>query len=398
MAKYTANHRKFDEADCIELIDASPARHTPRCEYFSRCGGCNLQHLDYPSQLEHKQAQLARRVRELKLANAPEWTEPMAGPEYHYRHRARLAVKAGRAGCHLGFRRAQSKDIIDVEHCAVLFTSLSKLLPSLKSLVNDLQARSSVVEMLISEGAGQQQALLLRSTHALAETDLQRLQAFSLKTDVIVEAVLLSAPEGRSYWQSGELSLHYPWPDSSPSLAYTSTDFTQVNPLINQQLVHRAIEWLELTSDDNVADFFCGMGNFSLPLALVANTVTGYELVDAMVEKARQNAMLNDIHNASFERMDLMSANIHKAGRSGFAINSDCNKALLDPPRAGAKELCLSLAATKIERIVYISCNPNSFFHDTEILLQGGYRLEKIALADMFPQTSHSEVIALFTL
>ena len=386
MAKYTASHRRFDEAICVEVVEPSADRVDPTCEYFGRCGGCNLQHMDYSSQIDQKQQQLVSLIRQLGSGIDVSWSAPMQASPYQYRHRARLAVKANRNSCQLGFRRAESRDIIAIDHCAVLYPALSAMLPELNRLMTSLQGRSCIDELSINEDGDGKQALLIHCKHALCEKDLQRLEQFSVNSSISIALQSPAAP-----WFCGDQQLRYPWPDSSLQLLYSGSDFTQVNPAINQQMIGKAIEWLDLTRSDKVADFFCGVGNFTLPMANKVHCVTGYELVDDMVVKAEANAAANQIDNSHFLQSDLMSP-----GASVEAVKSH-NKALLDPPRAGAEALCTELSASTVERIVYISCHPASFIRDAEILLAGGFCLEKVVLADMFPQTPHSEVVALLT-
>lgn len=389
-ARYTAVHKRYDEAELVKVVTASPLRVVPCCQYAGSCGGCNYQQLDYSAQLDHKQQQLQQQFASL-LATGSEPLAPLSSQPLHYRHRARLAVKADKQGCKVGFRQAQSHQLVDIDHCQIIYQSLSDSLPSIKTLLASLARRSVVTEVSLCEDSDGKQGLMLACKKALHTNDYPLLESYAAEQNLRIE---VHWTEGRDdpvthHWQTGLTQLHYRLAGATISLPFTLTDFTQVNPLINQQLIDCARDWLQLSLDDTLADYFCGLGNFSLSMAAQLESVYGYELSASMVAKASAAAADNGISNSFFRVSNLMAADA--------AINRSANKVLLDPPRAGAEVLCRQLALATAERIVYISCNTDTLLRDAEILTKQHYQLEKICLADMFPQTRHSEAIALFS-
>ncbi len=389
-ARYTATHKKFDEAQCVSINKPAPERVVPRCEYFGRCGGCDLQHVSDQQQLSLKQQQLQNLFAQLQADSAIEWAAPIHSKPFAYRHRARLAVKANRTHCRIGFRQSDSHDIVSINHCEVLYPGLNKQLPAIQALIASLQARSSIQELAITEDSYQQQGMILYSKQPLRADDLDRLEQFAHKTGLIIEVWPIKSPDQQPLWHSArDKPLRYALVDQAIDLQYSLGDFTQVNPSINQALLNRAIEWLSLEKTDTVIDFFCGIGNFSLAIAAQVEHVIGYELMPSMVAKAEANAEINNIDNVEFKPSNLMSATL--------AVRQAFNKVLLDPPRAGAEHLCRQLASCSASDIVYISCNAQTLLRDARLLIEGGYQLKAIALADMFPQTVHSEVVSWFT-
>lgn len=396
-ARIIRTHKKFDEADCIEVLTPSSQRVTPPCEYFNECGGCALQHLEYSQQLAYKTQLLDRFCDELGQAEKIVCEQPVAAHAFHYRHRARLAVSAKGRQCRIGFRRWNSKEVVDIQHCAVLYRGLSDSLPRIRALISGLESRSRVLEAIISEDATGRQGLLISTKQSLIEQDYNALQAFADDTQIGVDVSSAGVSEGTesTAWRSeykgtaDSQEFHYRDPAQKPTLPFTLTDFTQVNPAINEQLIELVISWLQLQGSDNVADYFCGIGNFTLPLAAKVNRVKGFELSAEMVDKASLNAKRNGIDNATFQVRNLFNSNAKGPG-------SEFNKVLLDPPRAGAEQLCRRLLAGPVEKVMYISCNPATMFRDARILLDNGFRLQRVLLADMFPQTQHCETVALF--
>lgn len=388
MARYTAIHKQYDEAIVHAVIEASGDRVEPRCEYAQYCGGCNLQHMAYDAQIEHKQQQLKQLFAPMVTDNKV-FQPPITAAMFAYRHRARLAVIADKKGCKLGFRQDKSHRVVDINHCEVIYRSLSDQLPAFKQLLLSLKARSSVVELSIAEDNDGKQGLLLSCKQPLPDCDIDQLAAYAQKMQISIELHYTQRGVNDGELQVAHQPLHYPLGSASIKLPFSMQDFTQVNPAINQQLIDTASQWLALKENDKLADYFCGIGNFSLPLAAQVANVTGYELVPAMVEKARFNVAANGIGNAQFKAKNLMTAS--------FAGSELANKVILDPPRAGADKLCEYLASSNVERILYVSCNPETLFRDAQHLVAGNFILQKLALADMFPHTRHSEVVALFS-
>jgi 23S rRNA (uracil1939-C5)-methyltransferase len=385
-SRYHACHKNYDEAELVNVVEASPARITPQCEYFNHCGGCSLQHLDYEQQLQHKQAALERLL--TGVVKPESWQSPLLGDPWGYRHRARFAVSADRQGVRLGFRRADSHEIVDIAHCDIIFSSLSERLIEIKAMLSSLVNRTSISDLSIVEDSAGLQGVMLLSKHPLIAADLDLLTAFAQRSAMIVEVQQGKAFASKLVWRSTDKVFSYKIPMVNVDLPFGFTDFTQVNPAINRLLVERAISWLALDSSDTLADFFCGLGNFSFAVAQHIASVVGFEMMRAMVARANGNVTADQFSNIVFKQADLMS--------QAFVFNNTFNKVLLDPPRAGAEQLCRQLAVNSVEKIVYVSCNPATFARDSEILLAGGYSLQKISMAEMFPQTLHVELIGLF--
>ena len=386
-ATYQQSHKKFDEAVVVKVLEPSSDRVEPVCQYYSRCGGCNLQHLSHQAQRHHKQKTLQYKFAELSSDTA--FGQSLLGGELAYRHRVRFAIKADRGHFHLGFRQADSHQLVDITECHVLRPSINAIFPAIKTQLSRLKNRSSLLELSITEAENNALGLLLLSKQALGDEDIKLLTQLADEHFLLLELYHLSGKQKQLQLSYGEPDLFYTLTNHQLKIPFALSDFTQVNPEINQRLIDTAVDWLQLNKDDHLADYFCGIGNFTLPIASQVASVTGYELVADMVSKASHNAGFNKLGNTVFKVSDLMA--------DGIKVSNSFNKVLLDPPRAGAEALCKQLAASSAEKILYISCNPKTLYRDARILVAGGYQLAHIALADMFPQTSHSEVIALFT-
>ena len=365
----TLDKREYAEAELRKIVEPAAQRIAPRCEIFGRCGGCALQMLDYAAQLQHKSATLARLLKE----HIETLDDPIVATPWHYRHRARLAVGENNGKPVLGFKAANSHRVIAVSACVILDARLQLLLADLPRLLEQLNQWRRIEAIRIAIDSAGKIALAWSAKRALPASDLEKLIELCEAEKVICES---------------DAKLIYSVPSQNTAFGFSVDDFTQVNPAINDQLVARALAWLQPTHSENIADFFCGLGNFSLPLAKHAKSVTGYEIDAAMVTRASANA--NGLVNLEFRAADLYAADA--------AIADAYDAALLDPPRAGAKALCEYLAKTKIlRRIVYVSCNPQTLIRDIDILARGGFRVERAALVDMFPQTGHIEAIVQFS-
>lgn len=360
--------RNLIEAELIELVERSPQRIEPKCPLFGRCGGCQLQMLDDNAQLDHKQ-QMLKRLLAPVVGNA-QWEQPLVAGAWSYRHRARLAVSAVDDKPVVGFKGANSHQVIPVPACPILDERLQPLLDGLPQWLAQLSQWRRVEEILIAVDADGQLALDWNIQRASPKADAEKLQALAQAAGVICGPAA---------------ALRYDVPAANNEFNFSVRDFTQVNPAINDQLVQRAFEWLAPTEPDRIADLFCGLGNFTLPLARIAQSVVGYESSAAMVVRAGANATTR-ANRSMFEVLDLFSA--------AEKLPDQFDKVLLDPPRAGAKAVCEQLAKSKqVKRIVYVSCNPQTLVRDLGILTAGGFIVERAALVDMFPQTGHCEAI-----
>ncbi len=399
-ARLLAEHPRFIEARVDQLLAASPERVEPPCPHFASCGGCQLQHMSPAQQLQMKQAALLDQMERWAGLKPERVLDPVRSSSQGYRSRARLGVWYQVDGSvTLGFRQKASNELTAIDACLVLTPELNSLLAPLHRWLTGLSAAKAVTHIEAIH-ADQSLALVIRHTKALAAVDLA---ALTRLTEQLALQVWLEGNDKLGLRNlAGELvdpRLHYSL-DSDTTLAFHPQDFTQVNPQVNRQMVSQALELLALKDDDQVVDFFCGMGNFTLPMARRCARVTGIEGVATMVERGRANAQSLGLNNAEFIRADLASLN-HTQVRQ---LCSQASAILLDPPRDGAKELVEQLKSLRAKgqlnatRIVYVSCNPATLARDSKILAEAGYRLEALGVLDMFPHTSHLESMALFLL
>ncbi|RMH47368.1 MAG: 23S rRNA (uracil(1939)-C(5))-methyltransferase RlmD [Gammaproteobacteria bacterium] len=392
-ARLKMRQRSFDIAIAEEIAQPSPDRVAPRCAHFLVCGGCALQHLDHEAQLKHKQTLLARQFEHFGGVKPERWLSPLTGPQWGYRRKARLAVKdvPGKGRVLVGFRERFSHFVAEIEQCHVLHPSVGEQLPTLAALVASLSVRQRLPQIEVAVG-DEGRALIFRHLRPLTDQDCEHLIEFGKANgfDIYLQ------PKGpdtihRLWPQPGPERLYYDLPDFDLRLAFHPSDFTQVNHDINRQMTRQAVELLAPRQDEVVLDLFCGLGNFSLPLATRAARVIGVEGSAAMTERAYENARLNGLTNLDFYSADLTQS----FDLAGWGV-SRIDKVLLDPPRSGALEVCQHLIETKPKRIVYVSCQPSTLARDAGLLVSNGYRLVAAGIMDMFPQTAHVESMAVF--
>jgi 23S rRNA (uracil1939-C5)-methyltransferase len=387
----TSFHKSHDEATLVEVLEASPQRVTPRCAHFGVCGGCALQHLDPMAQLAAKQKELAHNLERIGNVTPATWLPPLLGPVWGYRRRARLSsryvAKKGRSL--VGFREKQGKYVADVTRCEVLAEPVASLVGKLGQMLTGMQRRESIPQIEVSLSDGER-VLVVRVLDPLPEPDLDALRDFERDHGLRI----LLQPGGLDTiapLTPGPVDLHYRLDEFDLRLDFGATDFVQVNAAINARMVARAIELLEVGPGDRVLDLYCGLGNFTLPLARRAGAVVGVEGEAGLIERARANARRNGIENATFHVADL-SVEPEKAIpwlRGGY------DKVLLDPPRVGAREVLSAVAHLAPHRVVYISCHTGSLARDLGVLTQThGFRLLAAGVLDMFPHTTHVESVA----
>ena len=384
--------RQFDEAGLVDVLRASPDRVVPACPHFGLCGGCSLQHLSAAAQISAKQRQLLDNLERIGRVRPQRVLAPLRGPEWAYRRRARLGVKyvhkKGRVLA--GFREREKPYIADLKRCEVLLGSLADLPRDLAALVETLDIREHLPQVEVAAGDAAT-ALVLRVLQQPGAADLGKIADFGDRHGVQI------------YLQSGGLDTVRPLRQDLPALTYAvdgggviiefgPVDFIQVNREVNVSMVAAALEMLEPTADDSVLDLFCGLGNFTLPLARRARQASGVEGDAALIAKARSNAARNGIGNTAF-----FMENLFEPTQFGPWANERYDLVLLDPPRAGAAELLPRMAHWQPRRVVYISCHPGSLARDAEILVQAlGFTLTCAGVMDMFPHTTHIESIAVF--
>jgi 23S rRNA (uracil1939-C5)-methyltransferase len=389
--RLTKRHRQRDEAEVVEVLQASAQRVVPRCAHFGVCGGCSLQHISGPAQLHAKQHQLLENLQRIGQVAPREVLAPLQGPEWGYRRRARLGVKyvhkKGRVLA--GFRERAKPYLADIRRCEVLPEALARLPEALAALVETLSLREKIPQVEVAAG-DDSTALVFRVMETPSAEDLERLGQFGSERGFQI------------FLQTGGLDTVRPLRADYPPLQYAvdggitlefgPVDFVQVNAAINVAMIDAAMRLLAPRPDDAVLDLFCGLGNFTLPLARRAASVLGVEGDAALIAKARGNAERNGIANARF-----IAANLFEPKEFGPWATERFDLVLIDPPRAGAAELLPCLRAWRPRRVVYISCHPASLARDAGILVgELGFTLGAAGVMDMFPQTTHVESIAVF--
>jgi 23S rRNA (uracil1939-C5)-methyltransferase len=390
--RITAVKRRFDEGEVIQVIEPSPDRVEPRCPHFGQCGGCSLQHLDPRRQIESKQNTLIQNLERIGKVTPDSIWEPLTGPEWHYRRKARLSGrfvhKKGRVL--VGFRERRGSYVADMQECHVLDQRIASRLGELSELIQSMDARENIPQLEVSCG-DHNCALVFRHMQSLGDADLAKLRAFSAATSI---AVLLqpSGPSSIHCLEPASLEQEFNLPDFGLRLVFGPSDFIQVNAEMNRKMIQRAMELLQPGKQDRVLDLFCGLGNFTLPIASHAGEVVGIEGDPELVRKAGENASRNQVHNATFHVADLA-----EDPASAPWLKLHYHKVLVDPPRSGAEFILPHIAASGADRVVYVSCHPASLARDAGILVhQFGFRLLGAGVMDMFPHTSHVESIAVF--
>jgi 23S rRNA (uracil1939-C5)-methyltransferase len=387
----------YELARAEKIVKANPARVEPRCPHFGVCGGCTLQHFDAGAQVAAKQRTLEDALWHLGRVRAALLLPPIHGPQWRYRNRARLSVRhvEKKGGVLVGFHERKSSFVADMDSCAILPRRISDLLPALRTLVGTLSVRDRLpqIELAIGDGEDAAHILVLRILEPLSPSDEALLAAFAARHGVQF-FVQPGGPATAVPLLPGGPRLSYALPEFDLLFPFSPTEFTQVNPAINRTLVRRAIALLDPMPGERVADFFCGLGNFTLPIARGGATVVGIEGNAALVRRATEIAAANGLaERASFRAMNLFEATPETIEALGTL-----DKALVDPPREGAIALVKALPGDgPPERIVYVSCNPATLARDAAVLVHThGYELAAAGVVNMFPHTAHVESIALF--
>jgi 23S rRNA (uracil1939-C5)-methyltransferase len=380
---------KFDRARVVEILRASSSRREPRCPHFNLCGGCMTQHVDARTQVAAKQRGLEDNLARIGKVTPGAMLAPIYGEEWGYRARARLSVRyvEGKGGALVGFRERKSTYVADMKSCEVLPPRISALIAPLRDLVGQLSIKDRVPQIEVAVGAAST-VLVLRILLHLSEADEALLRGFADRHRVQIWLQPEGPDSARPFHPAAPDELYYALPESGLKLYFQPADFTQVNPAVNRLLVGRAMQLLDPQPGERIADMFCGIGNFSLPIAARGAQVIGFEGSAPLVERARRNAAANRLV-AQFEVADLFKPNLDHYGRF--------DKYLIDPPREGAASLVHALPEGWPRRIVYVSCDSATFARDAEVLVhKKGYTLAAAGVVNMFPHTAHVESIALF--
>jgi 23S rRNA (uracil1939-C5)-methyltransferase len=393
MFQYTQTSSTFDEGRATEILQAAANRVQPQCEHFGVCGGCSLQHLHVDEQIAAKQETLLNHLEHLAKVKPDAVLPPLRNTEWGYRYKARLGVRyvAKKAKVLVGFREKAGSFLADLHHCKVLHASVGERLEALSALIMGMDARETIpqIEVAVSDDVT---ALVFRHLQPLSIADAQRLTNFALENNLHVYLQPGGADSIHALSPEVPTPLRYALPNHQVQIEFKPSDFTQVNPAINRKMVDRALELLELKPDERALDLFCGLGNFTLPMARQCAQVTGVEGAVELVQKARDNARLNNIDNVEFHAADL------SVDLLGYPwLNQTYDKILLDPPRSGAMGMLKYLGKLNASRMVYVSCHPATLARDAEVLVhEFGYRLSAAGVMDMFPHTAHVESIAVF--
>ncbi len=389
---YTRRARKHDEGRLCEIFQASSVRVEPKCQHFAICGGCSLQHQDAGEQILGKQQALLDSLRRIGKVEPPSLLKPLTGPLWGYRHKARLGVKyvKNKGRVLVGFREKRSPYIADIQRCEVLHPSVGHRLGELAELIFGLQARARIAQIEVAVG-DETTVLVLRNLDPLSPGDRQKLVAYAQHSGLHIY-LQPSRPDSIELLYPRLSALSYRLHAEDVELHFLPSDFTQVNPVINNSMVQQALRLLDLQKTDTVLDLFCGLGNFTLPIARQVAAVVGVEGEAGLVQRARENSQRNGIDNVDYHVVDLCQEPSDQPW-----MQRSYDKILIDPPRSGAQILMPQLARLGAERIVYISCHPASLARDAGILVNDlGYRLKAAGVMDMFPHTSHVESMALF--
>jgi len=386
-------HHRYLEGRASQIENTNADRTIPLCPHFGICGGCSLQHMKVEAQIAFKQQTVIEQLSHFGKVSPLTILPPLVADTRGYRHKARLGVKYVNKKNKLivGFREKNSRYLADVSECHVLHSRVGMKLVLLRELIASLSNYQHVPQVEVAIG-DEDAALIFRHLTDFTETDLQHLINFGKENHFHIYTQPGPPSSIIKQWPSDQHHrLHYSITDENIRFQYHPLDFTQIHLPLNRLMIKQALTCLSLKPNDIVLDLFCGIGNFTLPIAKYAQYVIGIEGSKEMVERAYENATLNQVHNIKFLFQNLIVDDIEITGLPIF------NKILLDPPRTGAKEILPFIGKKQVEKIVYISCNPATLARDAHDLVHRyGYQLEKIGTIHMFPHTSHIEVMAIF--
>ena len=389
---------KFDKARLLGIISKSPERVEPECPNFGVCGGCSLQHIELSAQVKYKQQALIDNLKHIGKVTAGNIMPALSGNPWGYRHRARMSSRfvAKKGGVLVGFHEKASSFVADMSECPILPQHVSDLIPELRLLIDQLSIKIRIPQIEVAVGDNVT-ALVFRIMDPLTSNDEALLKQFADKYNSLPLQLWLQ-PKGPEtcypFYPLDSARLSYSIPSFELEMPYYPTEFTQVNPGINGEMVNLAISLLDPQADDEIIDFFCGIGNFTLPIATRAKQVVGVEGSAQLVARAKENAIYNKLeHKTSYQ-----VTNLFKVDENWLQSLGKMDKWLIDPPRDGAVELIKAITpATAPKRIVYVSCNPASLARDAGVLVNvHGYTLTEAGVMNMFPHTSHIESIAVF--
>jgi len=391
---YTFQRGKFDEGQAIRIENPSENRVEPPCQHFGVCGGCSMQHLSTDAQIAHKQSILKEQLLHFAHTEPHEWLPPLQADLLNYRRKARLGVRyvIKKERTLIGFREKYSNYLADIDECVILVKQVSDLLQPMSALIDGMDSRLFIPQIEVACG-DELVCLIIRHLQPISAKDHQAWIEFAKAHQLVVYLQPKGPNTVHRIWplesENGQLS--YRLKEYNLEMLMEPLDFTQVNASINQQMIPKALGLLDVQADDNILDLFCGLGNFTLPLATKANHVVGVEGVQEMVDRGSKNARHNGLKNVEFFQADLTTDLSEQPW-----LKRDYDKVLIDPARSGALEVIDNIVKINPQKIVYVSCNPATLARDTGELVKAGYKLVKAGVMDMFPHTTHVESIALF--
>lgn len=393
MARHTGGTKNFEEGLAIEILEPSKDRVEAQCQFYDICNGCSMMHLAPIKQIEFKQNTLKQNLLKMAKIQPEIWMDPLTADSWHYRRRARLSVRwvMAKEKVLVGFREKDGRYVANMDYCEVLQKPLDSLIKSLALMIEQLYIKQHIAQIEASI-ADEDVALIIRHLKPIREDDEKILLDFAKNNGVRIYAQS-KGPNTIVELTKSDKPLYFDMPDYGVRMEFLPSDFIQVNAKMNEKMIAQAINLLAIKKDDIVLDLFCGLGNFTLPLATKVKKIVGIEGDKSLVDRAIHNAALNQLVNVDFYEADL-----RRNHEDSEWFQNDYTKVLIDPPRSGAWEVLPLIAQTKAKTLLYVSCHPASLARDTDRLVNElGFKLVKAGVMDMFPHTSHVESIALFT-
>ena len=391
---------KYSRGKLLSINNTSEKRVAVKCQHFNLCGGCDIQHVAYEEQLNFKQNKIielfSRSGMSLNVVKTLPWQKPITSLTWHYRRKARIGVQFDKnANATIGFRQKATNQLVAVKSCPVLVQPVDVIFPRLKKLIAKLSVKKSIghIEVICADNDTNDAAkvtLVVRQIRAINAQDRALWETFAKDNQCQVYFQENDTDDIESD-SDDSMSLHYQLMDGI-QINFSTTDFIQINEQVNLTMVEQSLAWLTPTPDDQILDLFCGLGNFSLPLAKKSAAVVGVEGVQSMVDKAMANARFNHIDNCRFYQADL-----NNNWLSNEWAKQRFTQVLLDPARAGAEFAITQVIKLDIPKVLYVSCEPTTLANDSQLLLLAGYKIEKIGLIDMFSHTKHVETMVLFS-
>jgi len=393
VARREKKRRDLDEGVAEEILEPSPDRVTPRCQFFGQCGGCALQHLSIEAQRRIKADSLMEQLERLGRVRPEERIPTLSGPAWGYRRRARLGVKdvPKKGRVLVGFRERRTPYVTDMTRCEVLVPQVGEHLEALSRMVGQLSVRARLPQIEVAAG-DEETALVLRHLDPLNNDDLLHLARFEAESGFWIY-LQPKGPDTVHALSDQAPALSYQLPAHDVEIQFQPTDFIQINRDINRSMIDQALKWLDAGEGDTVLDLFSGLGNFALPIARQGARVTAVEGEAGLVGRGRENAERNGLAEA----VDFHVANLFEDVSDQSWARQDHRLAVLDPPRSGAREIIPHLGRMGVERIVYVSCHPATLARDAgQLVHEEGFTLRAAGIMDMFPHTGHAEAMAVF--